>query len=60
MRENTAKGKPIPGFPMNQKAEDSGRYYSKDDTEVLDLMLHTVPLAPAAATCLSRALTIYY
>lgn len=35
MRENTAKNppKPIPGFPMNQKAVDAKRYYSKDDEE---------------------------
>lgn len=34
MRENTAKGKPIPGFPMNQKAIDAKRYYATDDGEV--------------------------
>lgn len=35
MRENTAKNppKPIPGFPMNKKAEDAKRFYSKDDEE---------------------------
>ncbi len=33
MRENTAKtpALPIPGFPMNQKAIDAKRYYSKED-----------------------------
>ena len=32
MRENTAKSpaEPIPGFPMNQKAIDAKRYYSKE------------------------------
>lgn len=32
MRENTAKSPPlpIPGFPMNQKAIDAKRYYSKE------------------------------
>lgn len=35
MRENPAKNppKPLPGFPMNKKAEDAKRYYSKDDQE---------------------------
>jgi hypothetical protein len=35
MRENTAKNppKPIPGFPMNKKAEAAKRFYSKDDEE---------------------------
>ena len=33
MRENTAKSPavPIPGFPMNKKAEDAKRYYAKED-----------------------------
>eukprot|EP00747_Dinoflagellata_sp_TGD_P060901 gnl/TRDRNA2_/TRDRNA2_152273_c1_seq1.p1 gnl/TRDRNA2_/TRDRNA2_152273_c1~~gnl/TRDRNA2_/TRDRNA2_152273_c1_seq1.p1 ORF type:complete len:185 (-),score=52.82 gnl/TRDRNA2_/TRDRNA2_152273_c1_seq1:44-568(-) len=33
MRENNAKNKPIAGFPMNKKAEDAKRYYTKDDEE---------------------------
>merc|ERR1712032_326388 len=33
MRENNAKSKPIAGFPMNKKAEDAKRYYTKDDEE---------------------------
>ena len=35
MRENNAKSPalPIPGFPMNKKAEDAKRFYSKDDVE---------------------------
>ena len=35
MRENNAKSPPlpIPGFPMNKKAEDAKRYYAKDDEE---------------------------
>jgi len=33
MRENTAKSPamPIAGFPMNKKADDAKRFYSKDD-----------------------------
>jgi hypothetical protein len=33
MRENTAKSPaaPIPGFPMNKKAEDAKRFYAKED-----------------------------
>ena len=33
MRENTAKtpALPIPGFPMNAKAKNSGRFYAIED-----------------------------
>ena len=34
MRENNATGKPIAGFPMNKRAEESGRYYVKDNVKV--------------------------
>jgi hypothetical protein len=34
MRENNAKNQPIPGFPMNAKAAESGRFYCKDDANV--------------------------
>ena len=35
MRENTAKdpAMPVPGFPMNKKAEDAKRFYAKEDVE---------------------------
>lgn len=35
MRENPPKGQPIPGFPMNKKAKDAGRYHvGADEKEV--------------------------